>query len=179
MRAANCPPSGRRHLRLTRETRRWKWRLETNLWHSRPLARATALALAASPVRARRRRQTCGQNNALVLGRHCVQGTVSCSVVAEHSTQREQALARADGQGGSAEMTCVSPELLGSDSKVLEQGVFVYFVFAVVLGEGGSPKIVCSGWLAGRDIAAATVIHVHVHVHAHVTCTCKVLVGAQ
>jgi hypothetical protein len=74
-------------------------------------------------------------------------------------------------------MTCVSPELLGSDSKVLEQGVFVYFVFAVVLGEGGSPKIVCSGWLAGRDIAAATVIHVHVHVHAHVTC--KVLVGAQ
>ena len=57
-------------------------------------------------------------------------------------------------------MTCVSPELLGPDSKVLEQGVFVYFVFAVVLGEGGSPKIVCSGWLAGRDIAAATVIHV-------------------
>jgi hypothetical protein len=168
MRAANCPPSGRRHLRLTRETRRWKWRLETNLWHSRPLARATALALAASPVRARRRRQTCGQNNALVLGRHCVQGTVSCSVVAEHSTQREQALARADGQGGSAEMTCVSPELLGSDSKVLEQGVFVYFVFACGVIRGrGKPKN-CLLWMA-RGTGH----------RCRYSDTCKVLVGAQ
>ena len=41
MRAVKCPPQATGTWRLTRETRQWKWRLETNPWHSRPLARAT------------------------------------------------------------------------------------------------------------------------------------------
>jgi hypothetical protein len=46
-------------------------------------------------------------------------------------------------------MTCVSPELLGPDSKVLELSLVL-----VLLGEGGSPKIVFPLGLS-RDIAAA------------------------
>ena len=53
-------------------------------------------------------------------------------------------------------MTCVSPELLGPDSKVLEQGVLC--VCSVLLREGGSPKMVCSDGLS-RDIAAAKVLN--------------------
>lgn len=132
--SGKMPAPGNRHLAIDMRGKAMEVSPGTNPWHSRPLARATALALAASPVRARRRRNTCEQSNALVLGRHCVQG--QCDVQWSLSTTRKESRfwRGADGQGGSAEMTCVSPELLGPDSKVLEQGLVKEFRSCVWCG---------------------------------------------
>ena len=122
--SGEMPAPGNRHLAI--DTRDKAMEVAPG---NQPMALSTpctchcALALAASPVRARRRRNTCEQSNALVLGRRCVQG--QCDVQWSLSTARKESRfwRGADGQGGSAEMTCVSPELLGPDSKVLEQDV--------------------------------------------------------